>query len=96
MDYLRQRPSMERLAESVERIDETLNDEKEKPIGRMGAVIRVGPALDARALATERGDRKDGDPLMKQLACSMQALLDQMLAQGPPPEWGCPPPIEAA
>jgi hypothetical protein len=92
LDYVRQRPSLERLGESVERIDETVFDEPEKPVGRLGAVVRVGPPIDARAFPS-RGER-GADPLMRELSASLQGLLDRLLEQGPPPEWGCPPRIE--
>jgi hypothetical protein len=86
MQYLRDRPSRERLAETVQRIEETLSDEVEVAVGRMGATVSVGPALDARELSS--------DELMGQMASGIQGLLDRLLAQGPPREWNCPPPLE--
>jgi 1-acyl-sn-glycerol-3-phosphate acyltransferase len=96
LDYVSQRPSLERLSESVERIDETVFDEPERPVGPLGAVARVGPPIDVRAFKapTGRGERRGVDPLMKQLAESLQTLLDELLEEGPPPEWNCPPRIE--
>jgi 1-acyl-sn-glycerol-3-phosphate acyltransferase len=86
MQYLRERPSRERLVETVQRIEETVSDEVETAVGRMGAAVVVGPALDVRAFS--------GDELMSQIASRIQRLLDHLLAQGPPQEWNCPPPLE--
>jgi hypothetical protein len=86
MQYLRERPSWERLVETVQRVEETVSDEVEVAVGRMGAAVAVGPALDARALS--------GDALMGQMASGIQGLINRLLAQGPPRVWGCPPPLE--
>ena len=52
-EYLMERPSLERMAESVQRIEETMTDRMEEPIAPLGAAVAVGPALDVRAF---RGD----------------------------------------
>jgi 1-acyl-sn-glycerol-3-phosphate acyltransferase len=92
-EYLRERPSLERMTETVERIEETLTDAVERPLAPLGADVAVGPALDVRALAAARGGRGP-DPLLKRLAGDMQGLLDGLLAHGPPAEWDCPAPVE--
>jgi 1-acyl-sn-glycerol-3-phosphate acyltransferase len=87
-EYLRERPSPERLTETVQRIEETVTDLVEEPIAPLGAAVAVGPALDARAFPPARGQ---ADALVPQLAGAIQGLLDRLLAQGPPPDWNCPP-----
>ena len=90
-----ERPSLERMAETVQRIEETMTDREEKPIAPLGAAVAVGPAIDVRAFAAgRRAARAGGDPLMDQVAAGMKGLLKQLLDQGPPPEWGCPAPVE--
>lgn len=50
-----ERPSRERMAETVQRIEETMNDRMEEPIAPLGAAVAVGPALDVRSFqATKR------------------------------------------
>jgi 1-acyl-sn-glycerol-3-phosphate acyltransferase len=48
-DYLHERPSFERLAEAVERLEETLADGPENPVVPLGAVVEVGPVLSVTA-----------------------------------------------
>jgi hypothetical protein len=90
-----ERPSLERMAETVQRIEETMTDRDEKPIAPLGAAVAVGPAIGVRAFpAARRAARTGGDPLMEQVAGGLKGLLKQLLDQGPPAEWGCPPPVE--
>jgi 1-acyl-sn-glycerol-3-phosphate acyltransferase len=89
MEYLRADPSVERLGETIQRIEETVTDEVEVPLVPMGATVEVGPVIDAREYATN--DRKNGDALIAHLRAAMQGLLDHLLEQGPPIAWGCPP-----
>ena len=89
--YVRERPSQERVAETIQRIEEALTDDGETPLGKMGITMKFGPAIDIRTFRPpESADRKAGDPLVAHLRTTMQALLDRQLADGPPPEWGCP------
>jgi hypothetical protein len=91
LEYLTERPSLERIAETIQRIEETMADRVEEPIGELGATLAVGPAVDVRAFAAAK--RGAGDPLMETVAEGMRSLLRQMLEQGPPPEWNCLPPV---
>lgn len=85
LDYLREAPTAERLCETVLRIEEILTDAVEVPIVPMGAAVHVGAAIDAR----------EADGLVAQLRPAMQAQVDHLLAQGPPPAWPCPTPRSA-
>ncbi len=85
MQYLYERPSWERLVETVQRIEETVSDAVETSVGRMGATVVIGPSLDTRVVA--------GADLMSQMASGIQGLLDRLVSQGPPLEWNCPPPL---
>ncbi|MFO0845665.1 MAG: 1-acyl-sn-glycerol-3-phosphate acyltransferase [Gemmataceae bacterium] len=82
LEYLRERPSAERLAETVQRIEETVSDALERPLAPAGATVKVGPAIDVRSLGDES--------LAPRLRVAIQGLIDDMVAQGPPPDWGCP------
>ena len=93
-EYLTERPSLERIGETIQRIEETTADRVEEPIGELGATLTVGPAVDVRAFAAaKRAARGGGDPLMETVSDGMKSLLKQMLEQGPPPEWNCLPPV---
>ncbi|MFO0878030.1 MAG: lysophospholipid acyltransferase family protein [Gemmataceae bacterium] len=88
-DYVSEHPSFERIGETIQRIEETLSDEIERPIAPLGATIVVGPAIDVRSQA-ERPGTAGGESLVDQLRTSMQGLIDQLLEEGPPSAWGCP------
>ncbi len=93
-EYLKERPSFERIAETIQRIEETMADRMEESIGELGATLAVGPAVDVRAfVAAKRSARSGGDPLMEAVTNGMKNLLHQMLEQGPPAEWNCLPPF---
>jgi 1-acyl-sn-glycerol-3-phosphate acyltransferase len=95
-EYLYQRLSLERLTEAVQRLDEGVTDQTEEPVVPLGAVVEIGPPLDVREFPRQRGAaHADGDPLTQAIAAGVQGMLDRMLAEGPPPAWNCPPPIEA-
>jgi hypothetical protein len=95
LDYLRQRPGDERLAETVLRMEEAITDVPEPFLASLGVVGAVGPAIAVSDYdgAPRRG-RRGADPLMEETAASIQALLDRLLADGPPAGWGCPAPLD--
>ncbi len=85
-DYLRSRPTPERVLETVERFEEDLTDVA-RPHPPMHAVLSMGEAIEVDAQRPRGGD----DPLMGQIKQSLQGMLDE-LEQGsgpllPLPEW---------
>jgi 1-acyl-sn-glycerol-3-phosphate acyltransferase len=90
-EYLRERPSFERLTETVQRMEEIVSDQWDVLVGPAGVVVSVGPALDVRELTSGLGPRRK-DLLVQEVSTSIQQGLDGLLAQGPPPAWRCPPP----
>jgi 1-acyl-sn-glycerol-3-phosphate acyltransferase len=89
LGYLRELPGPERLSETVQRIEETVYDAAEEPVGDLGVVVEVCPALDVRSFS--EASRSAADPLMRALSGALQGRLDRLVAQGPPPAWDCPP-----
>ena len=84
-EYLTERPSLERIAETIQRIEETTADRMEEPIGELGATAgRRSRGGRSRFRQAKRAARGDGDPLMEAVADGMKSLLRQMLEQGPP------------
>jgi 1-acyl-sn-glycerol-3-phosphate acyltransferase len=96
-DYLHERPSLERLTEAVQRIEETVTDEVETAVVPMGVVIEVGRALPVADYPRPKAAaRQAGDPLILAIGREVQRMLDGLLAGGPPIEWGCPAPVESS
>jgi hypothetical protein len=94
--YLYERPSLERLSDAVQRLEEIVTDCGERPVANWGVVVEVGPGLDVRDFPARKGaGRQEEDRLTKTLARSIQGMLDELLAQGPPAAWHCPPRLEA-
>jgi hypothetical protein len=90
--YVQEKPTPERLVETLQRIEETVTDQAERPVVPMGVVIHIAPAIDARKLLGAGRERGAGDPLVAMLRPTMQTLIDGLNAQGPPPAWNCPSP----
>jgi hypothetical protein len=89
VSYLREDPSPERLVETLQRIEETMSDVVETPVAPMAVTVQLGTPIDVRALPVDRkGER--GDPFVAGLRDSIQQLINDQIAQGPPPAWGCP------
>jgi 1-acyl-sn-glycerol-3-phosphate acyltransferase len=92
--YLHEAPSLERLTETVQRLEEILTDGFEAVVVPMGVTVTIGPAIDVRSFsAARKGERTSGvDPFVGCLRTAIQEQIDHLLAQGPPAEWGCPAP----
>jgi hypothetical protein len=78
-NYLAEKPTRERLLETVERYEEDLTDVSKihrpwQVIGKVGEPIEVSP---------ERTRGSDGDPVMKQLELSLRNMLDEFAAASP-------------
>jgi len=90
--YLCEQPGLERLSEAVQRLEEIVTGEPEQPVAPLGAVVEVGAPLPVRErLGAGRGERKAGARLVEEVAGRTQAMLDGLLAEGPPAAWHCPP-----
>ena len=93
-DYLSTRPSLERLTEAVGRIEEDAFD-REDPPTPLGVVVEVGPAIEVGEYATRRSESAEGrDPLTSEIGKRLQAMLDALASEAPPPTWSCPTPID--
>jgi hypothetical protein len=82
--YLLQWPSHERIAETIQRIEEDSTG-VEAPIAPMGVVVEVLPGLNVEEFPTAK--RGDCDPLTDKMAVSIQQSLDRYLKEGPPAHW---------
>jgi 1-acyl-sn-glycerol-3-phosphate acyltransferase len=90
-DYLLEWQSLERLTETVERLDEIMLDELDVRVVPMGVTVSVGPAIDVRSFSEQRkADRNGGDPLVVKLRAAIQERVDYLRMKGPPAEWDCP------
>lgn len=85
--YVSERPTPERLLETVQRIEETLTDRFETRIVPLGVVVAIGEPLQVAEFAPRRSERSAGDPLLTELARRMQQLLDERNRAGPPSAW---------
>jgi hypothetical protein len=88
---VRERPSWDRVAESVQRLAEIVWDEFERPVAPMGVVVDAGEAIEVSAT---RGRLAGGsDPSNDLTACvarRVQDQLDRLSADGPPAAWNVP------
>ena len=78
-DYITKQPSVDRLLETVERYEEDLTD-KVTPHPDLHAIIDVGEAIDVNP---KRDRNADSDPLMDQLADTLQGMLDNLAQESP-------------
>jgi 1-acyl-sn-glycerol-3-phosphate acyltransferase len=77
-DYL-EKPTVERLFETVERYEEDLMD-KVRVHGKLKVIIQVGEAIE---VSPERERKAESDPLMARLAQELQGMLDQLSVESP-------------
>jgi 1-acyl-sn-glycerol-3-phosphate acyltransferase len=70
-DYIRSRPTAERILETVERFEEDLTD-KARAHRPLAAVIEVGPAIE---VSPERDRKAETDPLMEALDGQLRAMI---------------------
>jgi 1-acyl-sn-glycerol-3-phosphate acyltransferase len=91
-EYLLERPSLERLTETVQRLEEIVTDQIETTVAPTGVTIAVGPAIDLRRLPG--GRKQESEMLVSEVADGIQRLLDHALLQGPPAAWCCPSPVK--
>jgi len=89
MEYLYDLPSWERVAETVQRLEEIITDDFAAPLGPMGVVVAAGPAIevtdDHPAAARSSDDRRDH--LTQRSANEVQRLLHDISQAGPPQSW---------
>lgn len=77
-DYL-QRPSVDRLLETLERYEEDLTD-KVRIHGSLHAIIQMGEAIEVNP---ERDRAAEVDPLMTRIEGDLQAMLNQLAEESP-------------
>ena len=78
-DYVRECPSLERVAETLTKLEEdALGNPSARPHGPRRAILRLGEPIDAGAALAEAGGklRKVGPSLTADLERRMQGLLD--------------------
>src|SRR5439155_26837505 len=73
-DYLSTKPSIERMAETVEKFEEDLLGAA-KPKGKRRATVRFGEALDVKRHAASRARAAAGD-----LTARLEAAIAQLLS----------------
>ena len=78
-DYLIERPSVTRILEIVERLEEDLTD-KVRAHGNLKAILEVGEAI---AVDTTRDRSAEVDPLMARIGDDLQAMLDRLALESP-------------
>ena len=73
-DYIRSRPTIERLLETVERFEEDLTDAA-RPHHGLKVVVQVGDAID---VPLQRDRHSNSDPLMSTIEQQLQAMLGKL------------------
>lgn len=77
--YLAERPSVDRLLETVERFQDDLTDQAIVP-GHLKVVIQVGPAIE---VSPERDRKAPVDPLMQQIESALAQMLEKLAEESP-------------
>lgn len=78
-DYISDQPSIDRLLETVERYEEDLTDVV-TPHPDLHAIIDVGEAIE---VSPKRDREAKSDPLMDELATTLQGMLDELAKESP-------------
>jgi 1-acyl-sn-glycerol-3-phosphate acyltransferase len=79
--YLQERPSVDRIRETVERFEEDITD-KAPLFSPLKCVIEIGAAIE---VTTDRAARRsaEGDPLVQQVFDHLQAMLTRLGLESP-------------
>jgi len=78
-DYVTERPSVDRLLETVERFEEDLTD-KVRTHGHLKCVMDVGEAIEVNV---NRDRAAKVDPLMQRIGQDLQGILNELAAESP-------------
>jgi hypothetical protein len=78
-DYLSERPSVDRLLETVERYEEDLTD-RTRVHGNLKVIIQVGEPIE---VSPQRTRDRAADPLLGQIRAQLQAMLDVLALESP-------------
>ncbi len=78
-DYLAERPSVDRLLETVERIEEDMTD-KARVHGRLKAIIEIGEPIE---VSPQRDRSAEVDPLMGEIEQRLKEMLNKLALESP-------------
>jgi len=78
-NYLKSYPSIDRLLETVERLEEDLTD-KARVLGDLHVIIEVDEAIEVPVDSRPKGNE---DPLMVTLVDRLQSMLDRLAKESP-------------
>ncbi len=78
-DYLQERPSVDRLLETIERYEEDLTD-RARIHGNLKAVMEIGEAIEVNP---RRDKKATVDPLMTAIEQQLQSMLDRLALESP-------------
>lgn len=78
-EYLTTRPSVDRVLETIEKLEEDLTDHARQH-GKLKVILQIGPAIEVSA---ERDRKAPIDPLMLQIQQSLQRMMDKLALESP-------------
>jgi len=78
-DYLTERPSIDRILETLERFEEDLND-KSRVHGKLHCVMEVGEAIE---VDHKRDKNAETDPILDQIAEALSSMLAKLSLESP-------------
>ncbi len=79
-EYFMQPTTVTRVLETVERLEEDLTD-RVRPHAPLHAVIQIDEAIP---IGTDKAPKDAEDPIMVQLRCRLQAMLDVLALEAEP------------